>query len=501
MGEVAVARLRLAAPASAAARTRHLVEDALRLAPAGPERLLLVRRLQLGALPATDRAELWRERTARALADQAAHAVHGGDPSAAMAGAVWFRSAAEARALLLRELAAGRRPSAWFWRLAVRDWRGEPLEDWLPRWLALADRAPPEAAALARAVAAAAEAGDLPRIVRALAGSGAGGGVHSRAPAAGPEGRSASPPERTGPEPRTPRADPAATARAVQLFARLSAPARHAFAALVREAETGAAAARQAARWALLAAAPELASSAALLTETTAGLVEALRPPEPVTPTASIRALSAPPPGPTSDMPRSGAAEMAAPAVQRSAVARDVSDAPPPAPDAPAAPTPVLPALAPEACAEAASPVAGVYLLIRPLARMGIGEWLDARPDRAAGGFGRALLAAIARRMGATAHDPALGPLDVEALADWENDLSAWRVGLDRWLRRRARVRLSEVARRRGGLVAAGEQLEVRFPLDSADVRLRRLALDLDPHWTPWLGLCVRYHFRDEPLR
>ena len=79
--------------------------------------------------------------------------------------------------------------------------------------------------------------------------------------------------------------------------------------------------------------------------------------------------------------------------------------------------------------------------------------------------------------------------------------LAAWRIGLDRWLRRRVRLRLSDLARRRGWLHLTDATLLVRFPLDAADIRLRRLALDSDPGWVPWLGLTVRYQFRDEPLR
>ena len=52
----------------------------------------------------------------------AAGAVHGARSDAFRADAVWFRSRDEARALLLAELAAGRAPFAWFWRLAVPDW-------------------------------------------------------------------------------------------------------------------------------------------------------------------------------------------------------------------------------------------------------------------------------------------------------------------------------------------------------------------------------------------
>jgi hypothetical protein len=94
-----------------------------------------------------------------------------------------------------------------------------------------------------------------------------------------------------------------------------------------------------------------------------------------------------------------------------------------------------------------------------------------------------------------------LEAIAARADGDWAAAITAWRVGLDRWLRRTARVKLAEVVRRRGGVLLAGDRLDVRFPLAAADIRLRRHALDLDPLWTPWLGLAVRYHFQDQPLQ
>src|SRR5204863_9729980 len=170
MASVAVARLRLKTPPDRAALATHRVTDALRLAPTGPERLLLVRRLALGRLSLAGRPAPWEARAAQALADHSSLAVHGAS-AGPDAQAVWFRSAAEARALLLIQLLAGRRPTAWFWRLAVPEWESLTLEAWLPRWIALAAREPSEEVALARAVIAAAVAGRLAEVLAAVAGS------------------------------------------------------------------------------------------------------------------------------------------------------------------------------------------------------------------------------------------------------------------------------------------------------------------------------------------
>jgi hypothetical protein len=140
-----------------------------------------------------------------------------------------------------------------------------------------------------------------------------------------------------------------------------------------------------------------------------------------------------------------------------------------------------------------------VFLLVRPLAQMGLPDWLDRRPALAAGGFGRLLLHAVAERMRVPADDPLFAALGAEPMGDSSVPLTAWRVGLDRWLRRVARVRLADVVRRRGWIAAATEGVSVRFRLSTADLRLRRRALDVDPGWVPWLGLAVRYHYRDEP--
>jgi len=138
---------------------------------------------------------------------------------------------------------------------------------------------------------------------------------------------------------------------------------------------------------------------------------------------------------------------------------------------------------------------------------MGFPEWMHARPDLTDARFPRLLLHAIATRMRAPADDPVfaaigLEPADRDAASaePMARDLTAWRVGLDRWLRRTARIRLVDVATRPGWILNAGEHLRLRYRIDDADIRLRRRALDLDPGWVAWLGQVVHYHYSDQPL-
>jgi len=371
------------------------------------------------------------------------------------------------------------------------------LDVWLHRWIARARGDPRAEAALARAVIAVAEAGHLPALVRATPFD-----LAASASAASPGG--AQPAEIENPTSTTVKLDdftsPAAPAiaRAEASVARLSLAARGAAMMSLAHLPRGSGGARWLARMTLLAGAPELAFLGEALEAAAEALTWIAHAPVPTTAKPPERSLAR---GPASDGERSPLpTPTGAPAaVETAGVAQ--FEGQPSSPEPPATPRRADPAPALQPWIEQASRVAGVFLLIRALARLGLPEWLAGRPDLAADGFAHALLHTIAARMGAPPDDPALAILAREAPRAWAGDLTAWRVGLDRWLRRTAQIRLADVVRRRGALLVHEDVVEARFRLALAEVRLRRRALDLDPHWTPWLGLSVRYHYRDEPLR
>src|SRR5436309_3228789 len=114
MGAVGVRRLSLQVPSGRLAASRQRTEDALHLAAPSETRLMLLRRLDLGRMPAGAATGTWTARAAARMAEQRGHAVHGGKPGAEAADAVWFYSADEARELLLLLLSAGRHPAGWF---------------------------------------------------------------------------------------------------------------------------------------------------------------------------------------------------------------------------------------------------------------------------------------------------------------------------------------------------------------------------------------------------
>ena len=55
--------------------------------------------------------------------------------------------------------------------------------------------------------------------------------------------------------------------------------------------------------------------------------------------------------------------------------------------------------------------------------------------------------------------------------------------------------RTEAVCRRRGRLRLEPGWIELHLPLESADVRVRRLGLDLDPGWIAWLGCVLRIRY------
>lgn len=476
MHDVVALRARIRAPPGAGARMSQHLSDALRLAQ--PEaRLLLVRRLALGAVPAARQGEVLA-RTEAALAGARARAVHGA-AAAPWQDAVWFRSEDEARAVLLQLLARGEAPLGWFWRLAVPDWQGAPLAMWLPRWIAAARLDAEQEAGLARALAASANAGVLPALLPALEG----------APAA-PE----PPPKRgagrwrSATVPHVAAPDPAPT------LALLPTAAGEGFRAALAAARPRGIAAGWIARSALLAAQPSLAAHPTRL----AWMARALAASTP--PAASPAAAEATPPKPAATPlraappARESAATTAPPrgddradAVPRSAthVARE--------PVTP--PSPLSAVATPSLDQPLRSRGAGVFLLGGPLVALGVGEWIAARD---VAGFGPALLREIATRQRIPPEDPLFALLPPAADAPDPSALRAWRVGLDRWLRRRVRRRVAEIVRRPGTLTLAGDRLVVGFPLAAADLALRRCALDRDQGWLPWLGLALFFRFDED---
>jgi hypothetical protein len=479
VNDISAARLRIHAPRGAASRVQAATEEALRLAAPDDGRLLVLRRLDLGRLSIGAHPVHWAARADARLREAATGAVHGATSDAFRAQAVWFRSRDEARALLLTGLAAGRTPFAWFWRLAVPDWQGMTLPAWLPVLAAEAERSPARMVALSLAVRRIAEAGQLPALVAAFRMN-----AVAQAPltVATPAGPGPATEEMAAAEPG------ALVERVLARQARLPDIVLRAFLTQWQALPPHHRVAAFLARLALVIASPELAAHPGALVEEARLLLQLLHAPP-----------ASPPPG---SVPRTASATTNQQSVSEST---NPSDSPVATGNVATATLRAdatrrfvpEPEVAPVSH-EQRSAAAGLWLLVGPFEHMRLGAWLAARPDLAAAGFGRALLRHIAQRHRVGDDDAVFALLPEPVVGLDPASLAAWRIGLDRWLRRQTCRRLADLVHRPGWLATSDAALRVRFRLDQADIALRRRALDVDPGWVDWLGLEVTYAYRDE---
>jgi hypothetical protein len=68
-----------------------------------------------------------------------------------------------------------------------------------------------------------------------------------------------------------------------------------------------------------------------------------------------------------------------------------------------------------------------------------------------------------------------------------------WLIAVRRQLRHQAHMGLIDLCRRPAHLAWSSTHIDVVFAANAADLRVRRLGLDLDPGWVPWLGRVVRF--------
>jgi hypothetical protein len=137
---------------------------------------------------------------------------------------------------------------------------------------------------------------------------------------------------------------------------------------------------------------------------------------------------------------------------------------------------------------------AGLYFLLNALRHLGIAK------KNPSARFLAELFRHIAKRAGIPKDDPILlwtaatleetdpEPIDMHQLLYWHRKLR-------RWCRRYGQIGLRAVIRRKGLVTLTRTDLDISLPLDAADIRIRRIGLDLNPGWVPWFGRVVRFHY------
>ena len=175
------------------------------------------------------------------------------------------------------------------------------------------------------------------------------------------------------------------------------------------------------------------------------------------------------------------------------------------------------------------SAAAGLYFLLNVLSHLGIASVLDAVPALLVQRFIPRLVLSLARAakvplddtsllwiraqrteevsLGASDSVPAVlcwprhlphipsAPALEEKLIQTDDLVRLWTLAVRRWCWRTAHITLREVVCRPGRILVSRTDLDVSLPIDSADLRLRRVGMDLDPGWLPWFGRVVRFHY------
>jgi hypothetical protein len=156
---------------------------------------------------------------------------------------------------------------------------------------------------------------------------------------------------------------------------------------------------------------------------------------------------------------------------------------------------------------------AGFWFLIPLLLRTGFGHTIQDHPEWVDAQVPWHLLRSLADRLAIHPDDPPwlwLSDHDSGGAPSEESDRAeppsseatavvvSWRIAIRRWCRLHAHLGLASLVRRPGWVSWSQTHVEVRMPLSTVDLRIRRAGLDLDPGWVPWLGRVVRFYFDAE---
>jgi hypothetical protein len=74
---------------------------------------------------------------------------------------------------------------------------------------------------------------------------------------------------------------------------------------------------------------------------------------------------------------------------------------------------------------------------------------------------------------------------------------SHWLTAADRWCIRHDLEGLAALIMRPAQVRIERAQIDICFAPEQADIAIRRLALDADPGWVPWLGRVIRFHYSE----
>ncbi|MBE7384880.1 MAG: hypothetical protein F6J95_026135 [Leptolyngbya sp. SIO1E4] len=468
----------LTAPTEALVRRGTLLlEDALHTAslPDG-SRLLLVRQLQVGQIhprcsPATLALKI--EHQFQRITPIAATA-----PATATATAVYFEDAIEPYCLLCEHIAQGQQPTAWFWRVAVPQWQPHqsPAETYRQVLLHLAEH-PQALLAIAHLIGYLSQRHALTPLLAALTPQEATPFLtRCRLPQSTfPLTHRSQPSSPPAPDPPATQSSPHPLTLPLSSLLKTWIPlwgiddARSHWLTLISLIHANPARVLS----------PELPTHAQTLIQQT------------------IAAASDRSPALSPDAVDS--------ARGREPIADSSNPLPSPSSSPPASLTP-LPLHTPIASSPRPrsdwhpTPHSGFFFTLNLLNHLHFPQVLTTHPVLIETAFPNRLLLALAQHLAIPAEDP-IHP--TQLFADCQRPMSdcrlptplPWLRWMHRWCQRHLEMSLADLVKRPGELRTTPTHWDLRFNLDQSDIRIRRIGLDFDPGWVPWLGRVITFHY------
>ena len=534
------------------------IEEALRLAALPGEnegRTYYFRRLRLAGLPADGDRRAWLDAFQCALTKEASAAIHGTDPRADLAPAVFFRSRQEALEILLHRVVERRVVREWFWPMVTGETEpplcnsivGTPASGarMIPAIVEALRSTPASWVSVATAIFAAPRA-DYVYMLQAIPVATAQAWLEEM------DGRQPLP---AHVEPRISTPARRAVQPALQVFGFDNARVVWLTAlAILHEspAEIAGGTVVERSRMALRALvaggyAPHgiVIPQAGSLNRPNESKTHAPGPVEArlslgpagdaVSPATrfppAVSDPSAPPPASLASSPASTSIALTGGHVQSipASLPHPAALVSVPTPADPASPPRIVTPAAPDTFQSAPLPwhaerfatkAAGLFFLLNALKRIGIVQAFAAGLAAAYPDFLALLFERLAAHAGAAADDPIVvwvaslvgdasnhSALPCE-VGWWPSNLSpsrktvpvefllrVWVLAVRRWCWRTGRITVREIVARHGVFSVNRTDLDVSLPLDETEIRIRRIGLDLDPGWLPWFGRVVRFHY------
>lgn len=158
-------------------------------------------------------------------------------------------------------------------------------------------------------------------------------------------------------------------------------------------------------------------------------------------------------------------------------------------------------ALPPWLSGAVASTHGGFFMLLNAWHALGFQDWMTAQATELQAAMAKVWLGRWATRLRVSEEDPQQAIWqqlpESELPVSCYTDMDEWAMRTRRWLRTRALIGPASLVLRAGAVCVTRTHIDIVFPLQAIDLRIRRAGLDFDPGWVAWLGRIVTFHYID----